>query len=129
MACWDIGMHHLVDLDGQLLAIDAPVIDPASLLARANMPNDLEIHLVRAGAAIPIGKRQPVRLSRDEVLFFESSRCEPHRHVAMTATTAAHSIRSSCRAAEARAGRKQKKLSVLGKILKSHGEHGLLHSQ
>ena len=33
MAYWDIGYRHIVDVDGQLLATDADVIDAASLLA------------------------------------------------------------------------------------------------
>lgn len=73
---WDFNMLHVVDVDGQLLAIDPEVVDAASLLARAGRPTDRELWHVRAGERHPLGSRQRVRLSRDEVLFFES---EPAR--------------------------------------------------
>lgn len=73
MGSWDIGFRHIVDVDGQLLAIDAEVIDTASLLARANRPADRPLWLVRAGERFALSPRQLVRLSQDEVLFFESS--------------------------------------------------------
>lgn len=73
MAYWDIGLRHIVDVDGQLLAIDAEVIDTASLLARANRPADRQLWLVRAGERFAIPPRQLLRLSQDEVLFFETS--------------------------------------------------------
>lgn len=83
MACWDIGFRHIVDVDGQLLAIDADMIDAASLLAKANRPIDRHLWLVRAGERFAVKPRQLVRLSQDEVLFFESSssleRPVPHR--------------------------------------------------
>lgn len=72
MAFWDIGFRHIVDVDGQLLAIDAEVIDTASLLAKANRPADRPLWLVRAGERFLVQARQLVRLSRDEVLFFET---------------------------------------------------------
>jgi hypothetical protein len=72
MAFWDIGFRHIVDVDGQLLAIDAEVIDTVSLLARANRPVDRPLWLVRAGERFLVQARQLVRLSRDEVLFFET---------------------------------------------------------
>lgn len=72
MAYWDIGLRHIVDVDGQLLAIDAEVIDTASLLAKANRPADRELWMVRAGERFAVQPRQLLRLSRDEVLFFES---------------------------------------------------------
>lgn len=72
MAYWDIGFRHIVDVDGQLLAIDAEVIDTASLLAKANRPADRPLWLVRAGERFLVQARQLVRLSRDEVLFFET---------------------------------------------------------
>ena len=74
MAYWDIGLHHIVDVDGQLLAIDAEVIDSAALLARARRPADSQLWLVRAGERVPVGPRQLLRLSPDEVLFFETTR-------------------------------------------------------
>jgi ABC-type Fe2+-enterobactin transport system substrate-binding protein len=73
MTYWDIGMRHIVDVDGQLLAIDAEVIDTTSLLEKANRPADRQLRLVRAGESFALEPRQLVRLSRDEVLFFESS--------------------------------------------------------
>lgn len=73
MACWDIGMRHIVDVDGQLLAIDAEVIDTASLLARAKCSAEQSLWMVRAGERFLLRARQLVRLSQDEVLFFETS--------------------------------------------------------
>ena len=73
MAYWDIGLRHIVDVDGQLLAIDAEVIDTASLLAKANHPTDRQLWLVRAGEYFTLGAKQLLRLSQDEVLFFETA--------------------------------------------------------
>jgi hypothetical protein len=73
MGIWDIGMRHIVDVDGQLLAIDAEVIDTASLLAKANRPADRYLWMVRAGERFLLQAKQLIRLSQDEVLFFESS--------------------------------------------------------
>lgn len=77
MAYWDIGFRHIVDVDGQLLAIDAEVIDTASLLAKANHEIDRQLWLARAGEHHAISPKQLLRLSQDEVLFFETS--EPVR--------------------------------------------------
>lgn len=73
MANWDIQMHHIVDVDGQLLGIDAEVIDVNSLLARASQPMDRQLWMVRAGERFALQARQLLRLSRDEVLFFETA--------------------------------------------------------
>lgn len=73
MALWDLGMNHIVDVDGQLLAIDAEVIDTGSLLAKASKPRDSQLWLVRAGERMLLQARQLVRLNRDEVLFFETA--------------------------------------------------------
>lgn len=73
MALWDIGFRHIVDVDGQLLAIDADLIDPATLLTKANRPSDRQLWLVRAGERLPLNARQMIRLPEDEVLFFETS--------------------------------------------------------
>ena len=73
MGFWDIGMSHIVDVDGQLLAIDAEVIDTTSLLARAKCHGDRQLWQVRAGERFELAAKQLIRLSRDEVLFFESS--------------------------------------------------------
>lgn len=72
MASWDIGMKHIVDIDGQLLAIDDEVIDTTTLLKRAALATDRTLWLVRAGEQFTLHARQAVRLSRDEVLFFET---------------------------------------------------------
>lgn len=76
MAFWDLGFRHIVDVDGQLLEIDADVIDTASLLAKANRPADRLLWLVRAGEHFAVQAKQLQRLSPDEVLFFETS--DPH---------------------------------------------------
>lgn len=73
MANWDIGMRHIVDVDGQLLAIDAEVIDVTALLARANRPIDRQLSMVRAGERFLLQAWSLIRLRHDEVLFFESS--------------------------------------------------------
>jgi hypothetical protein len=73
MAYWDIGMRHIVDVDGQLLAIDAEVIDTSSLLAKAGHSTDRQLCMVRAGESFALQPMQHVRLSKDEVLFFEST--------------------------------------------------------
>ena len=73
MAYWDLGMRHIVDVDGQLLAIDAEVIDTNSLLARAGRATDRQLCMVRAGESFALQPKQLVRLSKDEVLFLESS--------------------------------------------------------
>ena len=78
-------MNHIVDVDGQLLAIDAEVIDTTSLLAKANRPTDRQIWLVRAGERLPLQARQLVRLGRDEVLFFETSACAETRQMKLAA--------------------------------------------
>jgi len=73
MGIWDIGMRHIVDVDGQLLAIDAEVIDTTSLLTKANRATDRRLWMVRAGERFLLQAKQLIRLSQDEVLFFESS--------------------------------------------------------
>lgn len=72
MAYWDLGFRHIVDVDGQLLAIDADVIDTSSLLAKANRPEDCPLWLVRAGERFAVHAKQLLRLPPDEVLFFET---------------------------------------------------------
>lgn len=72
MAYWDLGMKHIVDVDGQLLAIDADVIDTTRLLEKANRPIDSHLAMVRAGERILLQPRQLIRLSAHEVLFFET---------------------------------------------------------
>lgn len=72
MALWDLGLRHIVDVDGQLLAIDADLIDPATLLAQANRSVEQPLWLVRAGERLLLQARQMIRLPQDEVLFFET---------------------------------------------------------
>ena len=72
MAYWDLGMKHIVDVDGQLLGIDAEVIDTTRLLEKANRPTNSHLAMVRAGERILLQPRQLIRLSSDEVLFFET---------------------------------------------------------
>lgn len=74
MAYWDIGFRHIIDVDGQLLAIDAEVIDTASLLAKAKRPTDCAVWMVQAGERFLLQARQLVRLSRENVIFFETSK-------------------------------------------------------
>lgn len=57
---WDFEMRQVVDVDRQLLAIDAEVVDATSLLQRA-------------GQRCPLGLFQRSPLSREEVLFFKSN--------------------------------------------------------
>lgn len=73
MANWNIGFRHIVDVDGQLLAIDADVIDTESLLSKANRPANQPLWMVRAGERFEMQPRMLLRLSEDELLFFETS--------------------------------------------------------
>jgi hypothetical protein len=68
----DIGLRHIVDVDGQLLGIDAEVIDTTYLLARANRPADRSLWMVRAGERLLVQPKQRIRLTQDEVIFFET---------------------------------------------------------
>jgi len=78
MAYWDLGMKHIVDVDGQLLAIDADVIDTTRLLEKANRPTDSHLAMIRAGERILLQPRQLIRLPADEVLFFETDENTVH---------------------------------------------------
>ncbi|UYY58030.1 hypothetical protein [Sphingomonas sp. S2-65] len=73
MGYWDIGLRHIVDVDGQLLAIDDETIEAIDLLARANRPTGSQLWLLLDGERVPIGPEQRLSLSEDEVLFFETS--------------------------------------------------------
>ena len=73
----NLELRHIVDVDGQLLGIDAEVVDTATLLARANRPASSDLWLVRAGERTRIGPRQGIRLSTDDVLFFETTTAAP----------------------------------------------------
>jgi len=68
-----IGLRHIVDVDGQLLGFEAGVVDPASILERANRPNGTQLWMVRAGERFALHPREKIRLSEDDVLFFETS--------------------------------------------------------
>ena len=78
MAYWDLGMKHIVDVDGQLLAIDADVIDTTRLLEKANRPTGSHLAMIRAGERILLQPRQLIRLPADEVLFFETHENSVH---------------------------------------------------
>ena len=69
----NIEHRHIVDVDGQLLGADAEVIDTATLLSRANRPVASQLWLVRAVERTALTPRQAIRLSEDDVLFFETS--------------------------------------------------------
>jgi len=73
MGYWDTEMRHIVDVDGQLLAIDADVVDPATLLKKANQSVHQQLWLVRRGERLALGSGDLIRLTRDEVLFFETA--------------------------------------------------------
>lgn len=74
MGIWAIEKtHRVVDVDGQLLAIDTGVIDTASLLERANRPDDCHLWQVQAGERFFVEPKMLLRLPEDEVLFFETS--------------------------------------------------------
>lgn len=79
MRYWDTEMNHIVDVDGQLLAIDAEIVDPATLLAKARQSATRQLWLVRAGERFILDRQEHIRLSRDEVLFFETSERMPVR--------------------------------------------------
>jgi hypothetical protein len=75
----NIELRHIVDVDGQLLGIDADVVDTATLLTRAKRPAESQLWLVRAGERIAIEARQAIRLSEDAVLFFETASADMRR--------------------------------------------------
>ncbi len=69
----NIELRHIVDVDGQLLGIDAGSVDAAALLARANRPASSQLWTVRAGERFQIQPRQAIQLSESKVLFFETT--------------------------------------------------------
>ncbi|QHL92052.1 hypothetical protein GVO57_14300 (plasmid) [Sphingomonas changnyeongensis] len=73
MTGWSLRFRNIVDVDGQLLALDRDVVDPATLLAAANRPADRQLWLLRAGERLLVQASQMIRLSADEVLFFETA--------------------------------------------------------
>ncbi len=73
MRMGDMELRYIVDVDGQLIGFDAEVVDASTLLERAGRNADRRIILVRAGERMAITPLQRIRLSEDEVLFFETS--------------------------------------------------------
>lgn len=69
---WDFEMRQIVDVNRQLLAIDAEMVNAASLLQRAGRPVGRVAWLVRAGERCSLGLCQRTPLSGNEVLFFKS---------------------------------------------------------
>ncbi len=72
MRTGDIELRHIVDVDGQLIGIDADMVDASTLLARAGRGPDRRVFLVRAGERTAVAPHQRLRLSEREVLFFET---------------------------------------------------------
>jgi hypothetical protein len=60
----DIGLRHIVDVDGQLLGIDAEMIDPTMLLKRANRPSDSSLWMIHAGERVAVYPDQLIDWSR-----------------------------------------------------------------
>lgn len=74
-----IELRHIVDVDGQLIGVDAAVVTIADLLTRADRGGDRSIFVVRDGMRTPVAKRQSIVLSEDEVLFLETMHAAPMR--------------------------------------------------
>lgn len=72
MACSELCFRHIIDLDGQLAGIEEAVIDAASLLVQAGRKAGAPLYLIKAGSRTLIGPQDLVRLSEEEVLFFET---------------------------------------------------------
>ena len=72
MRMGDLELRHIVDVDGQLIGIDADVVDAGTLLRRTHRSADRRVFLIRAGERIAIGTHQHIRLDEDEVVFFET---------------------------------------------------------
>ena len=67
-----VELRHIVDVDGQLIGIDAEMINASCLLRRAARGHDRRLFLLRAGERIPVMPHQHIRLNEEEVLFFET---------------------------------------------------------
>ena len=72
MRMGDIELRHIVDVDGQLIGIDAGMVDASMLLRRAGRDPDRRVFLMRAGERTAIAPQQRIRLDEDQVLFFET---------------------------------------------------------
>lgn len=72
MRTGDIELRHIVDVDGQLIGIDADVVDASTLLVHAGRGPDRRVYLVRAGERTAVAPHERLRLSEREVLFFET---------------------------------------------------------
>lgn len=72
MRMGDIELRHIVDVDGQLIGIDAAFVDVSTLLRRAGRGLYRRVFMVRAGERTAISPQQRIRLSEGEVLFFET---------------------------------------------------------
>lgn len=68
-----IEYRHIVDVDGQLIGIDAPVIDAVTLLRRTGLTGRRRLVLIRNGKRTNVGDQDRIRLREDEVLFFETA--------------------------------------------------------
>jgi hypothetical protein len=64
--------RHIVDVDGQLIGIDAPVIDPITLMGRTDLTGERRLILVRHGLRTSVDLEDSIVLREDEVLFFET---------------------------------------------------------
>ncbi len=64
--------RHIVDVDGQLVGIDAPVVDAITLMRRTGLTGARRLVLVRHGLRTNVGREDSIVLREDEVLFFES---------------------------------------------------------
>lgn len=73
MRMGNLELRHIVDVDGQLIGIDAEVVDAATLLGRAGLGSDRSVFVLRAGERIALSANQRIRLDVDEVLFFETA--------------------------------------------------------
>lgn len=84
MAAGIIEFRHIVDVDGQLIGIDAEVTDAATLLRRAGRSVDRRLVLVRIGERTALTAKDRIRLREDEVLFFESVPGSARLHSSMS---------------------------------------------
>lgn len=69
--------RHIVDVDGQLIGVDAPVVTVADLLARAGRSAERRVFIVRGGARTLVEPHQPIALDENELLFVETVRASP----------------------------------------------------
>lgn len=72
MAAGTIELRHIVDIDGQLIGVEPPIIDAESLMKRAGRAGDGRLVLVRGGRRTVLNGGDRISLREDEVLFFET---------------------------------------------------------